>query len=58
MRNKCTCQIIKIGDVHLEIDIGYKLIIKDVRHVPDLCVSLISTGDLDEEGYNNIFGKC
>ncbi|KAG5549867.1 hypothetical protein RHGRI_014986 [Rhododendron griersonianum] len=30
---------------------------EDVRHVPDIRLNLISTGKLDDEGYNNHFGN-
>jgi len=32
------------------------LVLKDVRHVPDIRLNLISTGKLDDEGHINHFG--
>ena len=31
--------------------------LKDVRHVPDLCLNLMSGLILDKQGYENHFGK-
>ena len=30
---------------------------KIVRHIPDICLNLISTGKLDDDGYINQFGE-
>ena len=45
--------VVSIGYIWLETNIGCKLPLKDVRHVPDMRLHLISTGTLDEEGYHN-----
>ena len=45
-----------IGDICLET-LGSKLILKDVRHVPDIRLNLISAGKLDDEGFVNYFGE-
>jgi hypothetical protein len=45
--------VIGIGDIWLETNIGCKLLLKDVRNVPNMCLHLISTSTLDEEGYHN-----
>ena len=37
---------------------GYTLVLKDVRHVPDMRLNLISTHILDKEGYGNYFEDC
>ncbi|KAF5932870.1 hypothetical protein HYC85_029041 [Camellia sinensis] len=50
-------KIIGMGDVCLETNLGCKLLLKDVRHVPDIRLNLISTGKLDDEGFNNKFGN-
>ncbi|GMP79351.1 hypothetical protein CsSME_00034932 [Camellia sinensis var. sinensis] len=57
MGNEGLSKIIGMGDVCLETNLGCKLLLKDVRHVPDIRLNLISTGKLDDEGYNNKFGK-
>ena len=56
MGNSTVSKIMGIGDVCLEPSIGNKLVLKDVRHVPDIRLNLISTGRLDDEGFTNSFG--
>ena len=46
-----------VGDICLETSIGNKLVLKDVRHVPDIRLNLIFTGKLDDEGFTNSFGE-
>ena len=46
-----------IGDIRLETSIGNKLILKDVRHVPNIRLNLISTCRFDDEGFTNAFGE-
>ena len=55
--NNGVSKIVGIGDVCLETSIGNKLVLKDVRHVPDIRLNLISTGRLDDEGFKNFFGE-
>ena len=43
--------IVGIGDVWLTIPTGCKLLLKDVRHVPEVRLNMISAGQLDDEGY-------
>lgn len=57
MGNKDTSSIVGRGDVHLETGLGCKLVLKDVRHIPDLRLNLISPGRLDDEGYTNVLGN-
>jgi len=45
--------VMGIGGIWLETNIVCKLLFKDVRYVPNMCLHLISTGTLDEEGYHN-----
>ena len=52
--------ILKIGgieDIFLETSIGDKLVLKDVRHVPDIHLNLISTSKLADEGFTNSFNE-
>ena len=46
MGNEAKCEIVGMRDVELETSIGCKLVLKDVRHVPEMCFSLISLGNL------------
>lgn len=55
MGNDGLAHVVGVGDVCLVTDIGAKLVLKNVRHVPDIRLNLISTGKLDDEGYCNIF---
>ena len=48
--------VVGIGDIWLETNTRCKLLLKYVRYVPDICLHLISTSTLDEEGYYNFFG--
>jgi len=36
---------------------GKDILLKQVRHVPKMCMSLISMGRLDDEGYSTSFRK-
>ncbi|KAF7130883.1 hypothetical protein RHSIM_Rhsim10G0164600 [Rhododendron simsii] len=56
MGNEGVSKIVGMGDVCLETNTGCKLLLKDVRHVPDIRLNLISAGKLDDEGYKNQFG--
>jgi hypothetical protein len=56
MGNEAKYKIVGMGDIQIETDIGCKLILKDVRHVPEIRFNLISIGKLDDEGYHNYLG--
>lgn len=43
--------VVGIGDVYLEINNDTKLILKNVKHVPDIHLNLISISKLDDEGF-------
>ena len=57
MGNSDTSKIVGTGDICLETNLGSKLILKDVRHVQNIHLNLISTGRLDDEGFTNYFGE-
>ena len=57
MGNEAKCEIVGMGDVDLETHIGCKLVLKDVRHVPEMRFSLISVGKLDDQGYHSHLGE-
>ena len=44
-----------IVDVHLKKRNGSRLILKNVKHISNSRMNLISTGKLDDEGFCNIF---
>jgi hypothetical protein len=45
-----------IGDICLQTDMGCRLILKDVRHIPDLRLNLISCDALDKDGFKHYLG--
>lgn len=55
MGNNGLAKAIGIGDVCLETNNGTMLVLKNVKHIPDIRLNLISTGKLDDEGFCNIF---
>ena len=55
MGNEGLSKIIGMGNICLETNLGCKLLLKNVRHVPNICLNLISTRRLNDEGYNNHF---
>ena len=55
MGNDNRSKIVGRGDVSLETNTGCRLTLKDVTHVPDMDLNLISIGLLDEEGYTSVF---
>ncbi|KAF8387595.1 hypothetical protein HHK36_026248 [Tetracentron sinense] len=57
MGNTSHSKIMGIGDVCIQTNVGCTLTMKDVRHVPDLRLNLISGIALDRQGYENYFGN-
>jgi len=53
MGNHVTSKIVGIDEVTLVIENGSKLVLKEVRHVPNMRLNLISTGKLDDVGMIN-----
>ena len=45
------------GEVNLEMSNGAKLTLKDVKHVPDIRLNLLSVAKLCDEGYDNFFSR-
>ena len=56
MGNHVTSKIVGIGEVTLMTENGSKLVLKEVRHVPEMHLNLISTGKLGEARMINHFG--
>ena len=54
--NDYACEIMGVGDVQLKFQQGSSFTLKNVRHVPKLTKSLISSGQLDDGGYTTTFG--
>ena len=57
MGNSAEYKIMGIGDVYMNTDIGCRLCLKNVRHVPEIRLNLISTSTLDDEGFHSYFGE-
>nr|KYP31853.1 Retrovirus-related Pol polyprotein from transposon TNT 1-94 [Cajanus cajan] len=55
MGNHVTSKIVGIGEIALMTENGNKLMLKEVRHVPDMRLNLISVSKLDEAGMINQF---
>lgn len=53
--NSSYSKIVGIGDISIQINVGHKLVLKDVRHVPNLRLNLISGSTLDRYGYISTF---
>ncbi|GAA0145953.1 hypothetical protein LIER_06020 [Lithospermum erythrorhizon] len=57
MGNNGVSEIKEICDICLKSDRGSEIILKDVRHIPDFRLNLISSGKLDDQGFFNFFGE-
>ncbi|GKC95660.1 putative RNA-directed DNA polymerase [Tanacetum coccineum] len=55
--NSGLTRIAGIGDICLKFDTGMELVLHNVKPVPDMRLNIISTGLLDEDGYNNSSGN-
>jgi hypothetical protein len=55
MGNDGLAKIVGIGDVCLEMSNGMKLVLRDVKHIPDIRLNLISVGKLDDDRYCSTF---
>ena len=55
MGNDGSDKAISMGDVRLETSNGTVLILKNVKHIPDIRMNLISTGKFDDEGSTTPF---
>lgn len=51
------CSIVGVGDVHIKMKDGQDILLKQVRHVSEMRMSLISMGRLNDEGNLISFGK-
>ncbi|KAK3029811.1 hypothetical protein RJ639_038253 [Escallonia herrerae] len=57
VRNGYRCSIVGKGKVEIKLSNGGTLVLKDVRHIPELQKNLISVSGLDREGYFVAFGE-
>ncbi|GAA0155219.1 hypothetical protein LIER_12995 [Lithospermum erythrorhizon] len=54
--NNGVSKIMAIGDVHVKTNCGRTINLKDVRYIPDFMMNLVSSGQLDDQGYLSVFG--
>ena len=57
MGNSSYSKIVGIGDMCIKTNVGCMLILKDVRHVPNLRMNVLSTLALDQASYSNRLGN-
>ncbi|KAJ0080613.1 hypothetical protein Patl1_23435 [Pistacia atlantica] len=55
VKSKSNSMVIDIGDVRLEMDNGSSILLRDVKHIFDIHLNLISMSRFDDEGYCNTF---
>ncbi|CAO2825029.1 unnamed protein product [Amaranthus hypochondriacus] len=55
MGNDESSRVVGKDTIYLESSTGCKLVLRNVRHVPDIRLNLISISRLDEEGYFSHF---
>lgn len=55
MGNDGLSKIVGVGDICLVTNLGAKVVLKNVRHVPAIRFNLISVGQLDDEGFCSTF---
>ena len=55
--NTTGSNIVGIGDICIQANVGYRLKLQEVRHVPDLCLNLMFGIALDKEGFQIYFGN-
>ena len=56
IQNDGLAQVACIGDICLETSFGTRLVLKDVKHIPDIRMNLTSTRRLDYEGFYSLQG--
>lgn len=56
MGNTSHSSVVGFGDIFLQTDVDYQLILKNVRHVPNLHLYLISSDALDKDEFNEYLG--
>lgn len=56
MGNQSSARIVGLGDIRVKTSVGCTLTLKNVRHIPDLRINLLSANVLDQEGFRHTFG--
>jgi len=55
--NDDVSKVIGVGDVCLQTNMGMQLLLRRVKHAPDVCFNLIFVQVLDDASYDNHFGS-
>jgi len=55
MASQVSSKIVGIGDITMTTDTRCKLVLKDVRHVLDMCLDNIPVGEVDDASLVNHF---
>jgi hypothetical protein len=53
MENKVSCKVIGNGDICLDTDTECQLVLRNAKHIPNICLNLVSTRKLNDKGYYN-----
>ena len=56
MGNQSSASIVGLGDIRVKTTVGCMLTLRNVRHIPDLRLNLLSANVLDQEGFQHTFG--
>lgn len=56
MVNDGVSKVIRVGDVCSQTNMGMQLLLRDVKHAPDVRFNFIFMHMLDDYGYDNHFG--
>ena len=57
MGNNSVAEIVRIGETCISTNVGYTIVLKNMRHIPDFVLNLISMSTLDKEGYKHKLGE-
>jgi len=57
MGNDGVSKVIGVGDICLQTNMGVQLLLREVKHAPDVRFNLIFVHFLDDCGYDNYFGS-
>lgn len=57
MRNNDKSKVIGVRDMRAVTNLGDNVILTNIRHVLDLRMNLMSTGDVDDTSYASKFAK-
>jgi len=56
MGNNSIADIIRIGDICIQTNVGCIIVLKNVRHIPNLCLNMIFMSVVDKDAYKHQLG--